>query len=71
MISRLVALALLMLWGVAEARDPVTVRDIRIEGIQRIEAGTVFSYLPIRAGDVLDGDRSDQALKALFDTGFF
>lgn len=71
MISRLVALALLMMWGVAEARDPVTVRDIRIEGIQRIEAGTVFSYLPIRAGDVLDGDRSDQALKALFDTGFF
>jgi outer membrane protein insertion porin family len=71
MISRLVALALLMMWGVAEARDPVTVRDIRIEGIQRIEAGTVFSYLPIRAGDVLDDDRSDQALKALFDTGFF
>ncbi|MFZ4499733.1 MAG: outer membrane protein assembly factor BamA, partial [Burkholderiales bacterium] len=60
-----------MLSGVADARDPVTVRDIRVEGIQRVEAGTVFSYLPIRVGDLLDDERSDQAIKALFDTGFF
>lgn len=69
--SRLAALALLMFSGIALARDPVAIRDIRIEGIQRIEAGTVFSYLPLRVGDVLDDDRSDQAVKALFDTGFF
>jgi len=68
---RLAALALLLFSGMAEARDPVTVRDIRIEGIQRVEAGTVFSYLPIRVGDLLDEERSDQAIKALFDTGFF
>ncbi|MBU3693713.1 MAG: outer membrane protein assembly factor BamA [Rhodocyclaceae bacterium] len=55
----------------AVARDPVTIRDIRVEGIQRVEAGTVFSYLPLRVGDVLDDDRSDQAIKALFETGFF
>lgn len=67
----LAALAFLFVSGVAQARDPVTVRDIRIEGIQRVEAGTVFSYLPIRVGDLLDDDRSDQAIKALFDTGFF
>lgn len=68
---RLAALALLLMSGIAFARDPVTIRDIRIEGIQRIEAGTVFSYLPVRVGDLLDDERSDQALKALFDTGFF
>lgn len=68
---RLAALALLLFSGMALARDPVTIRDIRIEGIQRVEAGTVFSYLPLRVGDLLDEERSDQALKALFDTGFF
>lgn len=68
---RLAALALLLASGLAVARDPVTIRDIRIEGIQRIEAGTVFSYLPVRVGDLLDDERSDQAIKALFDTGFF
>ena len=61
----------MLLSGLAAARDPVTIRDIRVEGIQRVEAGTVFSYLPLRVGDVLDADRSDQAIKALFDTGFF
>jgi outer membrane protein insertion porin family len=65
------ALAILLFSGAAAARDPVTIRDIRIEGIQRVEAGTVFSYLPLRVGDLLDDDRSDQAIKALFDTGFF
>jgi len=65
------ALVALLFASAAFARDPVVIRDIRIEGIQRIEAGTVFSYLPLRVGDRLDDERSDQAIKALFDTGFF
>ena len=42
------ALFLLVLAGPAWAFQPFVVRDIRVEGIQRIEAGTVFSYLPVK-----------------------
>ena len=34
----------------ARAVDPFVVRDIRVEGVQRTEAGTIFSYLPIKVG---------------------
>ncbi|MBU1214965.1 MAG: outer membrane protein assembly factor BamA [Gammaproteobacteria bacterium] len=55
----------------AWAGQPFVVKDIRIEGIQRTEAGTVFSYLPVKVGDTLDDERSTTALHALFSTGFF
>jgi len=41
------------------------------EGIQRVEAGTVFGYLPVKVGDTLTEDRAAQAIRALFATGFF
>jgi outer membrane protein insertion porin family len=53
------------------AFDPFTISDIRIEGIQRTEAGTVFSYLPLKVGDTLTDEKASQAIKALFATGFF
>jgi outer membrane protein insertion porin family len=55
----------------ASAFDPFVVKDIRVEGIQRTEAGTVFSYLPVRVGDKLTDETAAQAIKALFATGFF
>jgi outer membrane protein insertion porin family len=55
----------------AYAFEPFTVKDIRIDGIQRTEAGTVFSYLPIKVGDTMTDDKAAQAIKALFATGFF
>lgn len=55
----------------AHAFDPFVVKDIRVEGIQRTEAGTVFSYLPVRVGDTLSDEKAAQAIKALFATGFF
>jgi len=55
----------------AAAFDPFVVRDIRVEGIQRTEAGTVFSYLPVRVGETLTSDMAAQAVRALFATGFF
>jgi outer membrane protein insertion porin family len=55
----------------AAALDPFVVRDIRVEGIQRTEAGTVFSYLPVKVGDTLTDDKAVQAIKSLFGTGFF
>ncbi|TXH10361.1 MAG: outer membrane protein assembly factor BamA, partial [Gammaproteobacteria bacterium] len=45
--------------------------DIRIDGLQRIGAGTVFTYLPVERGDTLDSARSAEALRALYKTGFF
>ena len=55
----------------ALAFDPFVVRDIRVEGAQRTEAGTVFSYLPIKVGERIDDERASQAVKALYATGFF
>ena len=48
-----------------------TVSDIRVDGLQRIGAGTVFTYLPIERGDSIDSSRIAQAIRALYKTGFF
>jgi hypothetical protein len=53
------------------AFEPFVVKDIRVEGVQRTEAGTVFSYLPVKVGERIDDERAAQAVKALFATGFF
>jgi len=55
----------------ASAFDSFTVKDIRVEGIQRTEAGTVFSYLPVKVGETMTDEKAAQAIKALFATGFF
>jgi len=57
--------------GQAMAIDPFVIKDIRVEGIQRTEAGTVFSYLPVRVGETFNDDKSVTAIKALYATGFF
>ena len=53
------------------ALTPFTVSDIRIDGLQRIGAGTVFTYLPVERGDTLDQGKAAEALRALYKTGFF
>ncbi len=55
----------------AQAFEPFIVKDIRVEGVQRTEAGTVFSYLPIKVGERVDDAKAADAVKALFATGFF
>jgi len=57
--------------GNALAANPFVVKDIRVEGIQRTEAGTVFSYLPVRVGETFDDSKASSAIKALYATGFF
>jgi outer membrane protein insertion porin family len=63
--------ALALCSGHALAIEPFTVKEIRVEGLQRTEAGTVFSYLPVRVGEVFNDAKSVAAIKALFATGFF
>jgi len=53
------------------ALDPFVISDIRIDGLQRISPGTVFTYLPVEQGDNLTRERAEQAVRSLFKTGFF
>jgi len=55
----------------AHAIEPFTVKDIRVEGLQRIAPGTVFNYLPIKVGDTVDDGSAREAIRTLFKTGFF
>src|SRR4051812_47347585 len=48
-----------------------TVRDIRVEGLQRTDPGTIFTYLPVKVGETMNEEKAQQALRALFATGFF
>ena len=67
----LAALVAALLVAPALAFEPFVVRDIRIEGIQRVEAGTVFSYLPVKVGETMTDEKAAQAIRALFATGLF
>ena len=53
------------------AIQPFLIKDIRVEGAQRTEAGTVFSYLPVKVGESMDDDKAAAAIKALYATGFY
>ena len=55
----------------ALAIDPFVIKDIRVEGLQRTEPGTVFSYLPVRVGDTLTDEKASESIRSLFATGFF
>ncbi len=55
----------------AVAIDPFIIDDIRVQGLSRISAGTVFNFLPVSVGDTLDDDRARDCVRALFRSGFF
>jgi outer membrane protein insertion porin family len=57
--------------GNVVAQSSLVVRDIRVEGLQRISDGTVFNYLPVNIGDELNQQRLQEALRAVYATGFF
>jgi outer membrane protein insertion porin family len=72
-ISAVLAFCLLLaVAGVsAQSFRPFVVKDIRVEGLQRTEPGTIFSYLPVKVGETMNEEKAQQALRALFATGFF
>lgn len=55
----------------ALAVDDFEIKDIRVEGLQRISAGTVFNYMPVKVGDEFDDAISRDIIDALYKTGFF
>jgi len=70
-LKKLAGLISLLCMSPAWAIDSFIVKDIRIEGIQRTEAGTVFSYLPVKVGDTMDDQQAAAAIRSLYATGFF
>jgi hypothetical protein len=54
-----------------QAAESFVVKDIRVEGLQRVEPGTVFSYLPIQVGETFTQAKGAESIKALYSTGFF
>ncbi|MDJ0653241.1 MAG: outer membrane protein assembly factor BamA [Xanthomonadales bacterium] len=70
--TRIFMILAVLLWAnLAQAASPFQISDIRVEGLQRISAGTVFNYLPLEVGDTLDEAGVGRAMQALFKTGFF
>ena len=63
--------ASLLVAQAAWAVDPFTVRDIRVEGLQRVEPGTIFASLPFRVGETYSDDKGSTAIRALFGLGLF
>ena len=55
----------------AFAVDPFVLRDIRVEGLQRVEPGTVFASIPVRVGETYTDDKGAAAIRALFALGLF
>lgn len=69
--TKLAGIISLLFISPAWAITPFTVKDIRVEGIQRTEAGTVFSYLPVKVGETMNDEQAATAIHALYGTGFF
>ncbi len=66
------AVLTLVIWLPQTALAEVfAIEDIRVEGLQRISAGTVFNYLPVQIGEEIDSDQSAAIIRALYKTGFF
>ena len=71
LLRHILLLALVLAPVSLRAFETFEVADIRVEGLQRISAGTVFNYLPVKVGDQLTTEASEAAMRALFRTGFF
>ncbi|WP_040576274.1 outer membrane protein assembly factor BamA [Methylophaga thalassica] len=56
--------------SVAKA-ESFTIEDIRIEGLQRISAGTVFNYLPVKVGDTMTDNDAKGIIRSLFKSKYF
>ncbi len=69
--ARLWCVLLLLGFAAQALAEGFRVADIRVEGLQRITAGTVFNYLPVKPGDFVDFDRTADIVRTLYQTGFF
>jgi outer membrane protein insertion porin family len=69
-LARVVAISLIMV-QLAWAVEPFEVKDIRVEGLQRVEPGTVFASIPFRIGEIYTDEKGTAAIRSLFGLGLF
>ncbi|AOE50356.1 outer membrane protein assembly factor BamA [Kangiella sediminilitoris] len=65
------ALVLAGLFSKAQAIEPFEVKDIQVEGLQRVSLGSFFTDLPIRVGETIDDARAPSIIRAVYRTGNF
>lgn len=61
----------LLLWAGSALADTFTISDIRLQGLQRVSAGTVFNLLPVNVGDTVDEVAIRDLIRVLFNSGYF
>ncbi len=64
-------LTALLAFQPAKAEEQFLVENIKVNGLQRISAGTVYNYLPVNVGETFVLSKAGVAIRALFKTGFF
>ena len=65
------ALVLAGMFAKAQAIEPFEVKDIQVEGLQRVSLGTFFTDLPIRVGETIDDARAPAVIRSVYSTGNF
>lgn len=71
LVNFLLFLVLLGWQAAAQALEPFVIKEIKVEGLQRISVGTVYNYLPLQQDEQVDGAAASAAVRALYKTGFF
>ncbi|HLU00010.1 MAG TPA: outer membrane protein assembly factor BamA [Burkholderiaceae bacterium] len=66
-----VLLSTLLISGVAQAFTPFVVKDIQVNGIQRVDAGTIFTHMPVKVGDTFTEEQAAEAIQRLYSSGLF
>lgn len=67
----IIKILILLFCFVQAHAEEIIIKDIRVEGLERIKPGTVFNYLPIGVGDSFEDSHSTEVIHSLFKTGFF
>src|SRR5690606_14421675 len=66
-----VLLSTLLATGAAQAFTPFVVKDIQVNGIQRVDAGTIFTYMPVKVGETFTEEQAAEAIQRLYSSGLF
>ena len=66
-----VLLSTLLMSSIAHAFTPFVVKDIQVNGVQRVDPGTIFTYMPVRVGDTFTEEQAAEAIQRLYASGLF
>ena len=71
MIKKIFSVCLLLLVSYTVFAERFVIKDIQVEGLQRISAGTVFNFLPVKVGDSVDEKKVKNIIRALYKSKYF